>query len=256
MSRRKTKNLSTELNTVTTPDLAEQTVPETDNGVTAKSSILSSSTRAAVSETRYGVVYNARYVNVRDEPSQTGNVIRIANEGERVIILYSDNGFYKVQFIDGSSGFIASDFIKEIHGGETPDDFFNKTESILTSVKKLLGIDETCEEFDIDVMLNINAAIFTLRQLGVGPADGFTVTSKNATYSDFLGEDATLIPDVKMYLYYKTKLGFDPPASATVMECIKEMIRECEWRLNAEVDPGDAFVDGGEIQNEPVFSSE
>lgn len=192
------------------------------------------------SETRYGVVYNARYVNVRIEASQMADVIRVANEGERVIILYEENGFYKVEFEDGTSGFVAMEFIDEVHGGN-PDAFFSKSESILTSVKKLLGIEETCEEFDLDILMNINAAIFTLRQLGIGPAEGFQVTNKNVKYSDYLGEDSRLIPDVKMYLYYKTKLGFDPPTSSYVMDCIKQMISECEWRLNIEVDPEDTF---------------
>lgn len=254
MSKRKTKTLVENALTPESPGLMEATEPGTDNGIMTASLFStkqpSISVQSQTSETRYGVIYNAKYVNVRTQPSQTAEVLRVANEGERLIILYSDNGFYKVQFIDGSSGFVSMDFVKEIHGGETPEDFFNKTESILTSVKKLLGIEETCEEFDIDIELNINAAIFTLRQLGIGPNTSFMVTSKSTTYADYLGEDSNLIPQVKMYLYYKTKLGFDPPSSATVMECMKQMIAEAEWRLLQDADEKDFFDDGGEIQND------
>lgn len=194
-----------------------------------------------VLETRYGVITNARYVNVRKEPNPTSEVLKVAEEGERVIILYEDRGYYKVEFVNKIVGFISSEFVKEIHGGINTDKWFSKSESILTSVKKLLGIEEECEEFDLDIAMNINSAMATLRQLGIGPQEGFFISNKNATYEDYLGDNQRLIPQVKMYLFYKTKLGFDPPASSTVMECIKQMIAEVEWRLNVQVDPGDAF---------------
>lgn len=191
--------------------------------------------------TRYGVVINARYVNVREKPNSTSEVVRVAEEGERVLILYEELGYFKVEFIDRVVGFISSEFIKEVHGGINTDKWFSKSESILTSVKKLLGIEEECEEFDLDVAMNINAAIATLRQLGVGPIEGFFISNKNTTYEDYLGEDSKEASMVKMYLFYKTKLGFDPPASSSVMECIKQMIAETEWRLNVQVDGPENF---------------
>lgn len=115
-------------------------------------------------------------------------------------------------------------------------------ESILNSVKKLLGISQDLHEFDPDIIMNINAAIFTLRQIGVGPEEMFTVTNEEETYEDYLGSDSKEIPQVKMYLFYKTKLSFDPPTSGTVIECIKEFIREAESRLSYQVDPCDVFI--------------
>lgn len=109
-------------------------------------------------------------------------------------------------------------------------------ESILNSVKKLLGIEPDYTDFDPDILMNINAAIMTLRQLGVGPIEGFMITSADETYEDYLGEGNLETSSVKMYLFYKTKLGFDPPQSSTVMTCIKEAIAELEWRLNVQVD--------------------
>lgn len=123
------------------------------------------------------------------------------------------------------------------------------SESILTSVKKLLGIQEECEEFDQDILVNINAAIFTLRQIGVGPVEGFTIIDKTQTFQDYLGGGNLEIPQVRMYLYLKTKLGFDPPSSSFVLESIKQMISEAEYRLNIQVDPKETFLlkEGGEI---------
>lgn len=112
----------------------------------------------------------------------------------------------------------------------------NETDSILTSVKKLLGINEECEEFDADILMNINAAIETLRQIGIGPENGFIVYTKDQVYEDYLGEDKLVVNSVKMYLYYKTRLGFDPPTNSSVLEQLKEAIKETEWRLNVQAE--------------------
>lgn len=114
-------------------------------------------------------------------------------------------------------------------------------DSILNSVKKLLGLDPSVKDFDLDIMMNINAAMSTLWQIGVGPEEGFMITSENETFEEYLGPDSKETNQIKMYLFYKTRLGFDPPSSSSVMECIKEMIREAEWRLNAQVDPRSTF---------------
>ena len=46
-------------------------------------------------------------------------------------------------------------------------------DSILTSIKKLLGITEEYEHFDQDIIMHINSVFSGLTQLGVGPAAGF-----------------------------------------------------------------------------------
>lgn len=109
-----------------------------------------------------------------------------------------------------------------------------ETESILLTIKKLLGITEEYTHFDTDAIVHINSAIMTLRQLGVGPTEGFSITGKEETWADYLGDDAKLIEGVKTYIYLKTKLVFDPPQSSIVLESIKEMISEYEFRLNHE----------------------
>lgn len=115
------------------------------------------------------------------------------------------------------------------------------SESILGSVKKQLGIPEDTKVFDLDIMIHINAAIATLRQIGVGPKEGYTVTSKDDTYEDYLGDECLETAQVKLYIFYKTRLGFSPPQSSIAVEILKEMIKEAEWRLNVEVDPEDTF---------------
>lgn len=109
-----------------------------------------------------------------------------------------------------------------------------ENKSILTSVKKLLGILEDNTEFDADIIMHINAGIGSLYQLGVGKL-GFVVTSKNDTYEDLLDDQEPMFQDVKLYLYYKTRLGFDPPTTTSVIQAIKDMLDEVEWRMSVKV---------------------
>lgn len=121
-------------------------------------------------------------------------------------------------------------------------------DSILNSVKQQLGISPEQKEFDPNITMNINAAIQTLMQLGVGSQDDmFVVTDETQTYNDYLGQGFKEMAMVRMYLFYKTKMGFDPPMSSIVAEAIKSQISEIEWRLCAQVDPMDTFRQGGEI---------
>lgn len=109
-------------------------------------------------------------------------------------------------------------------------------ESILNSVKKLLGLDATYDAFDQDVIIGINAALFVLMQLGVGPSSGFVVKGAEEKWSDFAGE-ATDLEAMKQYVYLKTRIAFDPPSNSSVMQAIKDLCAEYEWRLNVQVDP-------------------
>lgn len=110
-------------------------------------------------------------------------------------------------------------------------------ESILTSIKKMLGIPEEYEQFDTDLIMHINSVFLILRQLGVGPINGFTINGASNTWDEFITNSNDL-QLVKTYIFLKVKLMFDPPLSSAVMECYKTQISEFEWRLNVEVDPG------------------
>lgn len=109
-------------------------------------------------------------------------------------------------------------------------------ESILTSIKKLLGIPEEYEHFDADIIMHINSVFSILTQLGVGPSNGFSIKNKEDKWYDFIGEDNT-ISMVKSYIHLKVKLLFDPSLSSSVTESTNQMIKELEWRLNVAVDP-------------------
>lgn len=108
-------------------------------------------------------------------------------------------------------------------------------DSILTSIKKLLGPSAENNDFDDDIIMHINSVLMILTQMGVGPSEGFTIYDDSAIWEEFT-LDNTKIESVKTYVYLKVRLLFDPPTNSTVMESIKEMIKELEWRLNSAVD--------------------
>ena len=91
----------------------------------------------------------------------------------------------------------------------------NNTDSILTSIKKLLGISEEYEHFDADLIMHINSVFSILAQIGVGSSDGFMIEDKNAIWKDFIDNEAKLML-VKSYMHLKVKLLFDPPLSSSV----------------------------------------
>ena len=111
--------------------------------------------------------------------------------------------------------------------------------SILYSIKKLLGIPSEVTEFDTDILIHINSVFSILTQLGVGPSSGFSIEDSSAEWSDFIGDDARL-SDVKSFVYLKTRLLFDPPASSAAMDAMNRMASELEWRINVSVDPKEA----------------
>ena len=104
-------------------------------------------------------------------------------------------------------------------------------ESILTSIKKLLGITEEYDQFDPDIIMHINSVFMILTQLGIGPAEGFSIEDDTSVWSDFI-QDTNKIEAVKSYIYLKVKLVFDPPLSSAVIESMNRLINELEWRLN------------------------
>ena len=111
-------------------------------------------------------------------------------------------------------------------------------ESILASIKKLLGIPEEYKQFDADIIMHINSAFSILTQLGVGPSNGFSISDEEKEWHDFIGDDGK-IEMVKSYIHLKDKLLFDPPLSSAVIEAMNQMIKELEWRLNVAVDPSE-----------------
>ena len=110
-------------------------------------------------------------------------------------------------------------------------------DSILTSVKKMLGIAEEYDHFDADLIMHINSVLTILGQLGVGPDEGFFIEDDGAEWTDFV-PDMSNLQFIKTYVYQKVKLLFDPPQSASAIEALNRSISELEWRTNAQVDSG------------------
>lgn len=110
-------------------------------------------------------------------------------------------------------------------------------ESILTSIKKLLGITEEDKSFDADVIMHINSVFMTLNQLGVGPEEGYMITDEMSTWNNFLGDEAKAktIQAVKIYTYLNVKMLFDPPASSALAAMQRESDK-LEWRINEQIE--------------------
>ena len=108
-------------------------------------------------------------------------------------------------------------------------------ESILTSIKKLLGIEESCEHFDVDLIMHINSVISILSQLGVCPSKSLRIEDKSTTWNELIS-DNTDLEYVKTYVYLKVRLLFDPPLSSSVMNSINQIISELEWRITSSAE--------------------
>lgn len=109
------------------------------------------------------------------------------------------------------------------------------SESILLSVKKMLGIPPDYEQFDPELVIHINSVFSVLTQLGVGSDEGFSIKDSTATWSDYIPEGLAL-EDIKTYVYMKVRLIFDPPQSSAAIEAMKQLTSEFEWRINVGVD--------------------
>ena len=111
-------------------------------------------------------------------------------------------------------------------------------ESILSTIKKLIGIEENYTQFDVDLIVHINTAFAELAQIGSNLKDSYFITDKNNLWSEYTNDMRVLEP-IKTYVYLKTKLIFDPPASSMVIETIKQTIKELEFRIQISAESND-----------------
>lgn len=123
-------------------------------------------------------------------------------------------------------------------------------ESILASVKKVLGIDEIHTAFDEDIILHINSVFAILQQMGVGPENGFSISDDSAIWSDYI-QDVNQLNFVKSYIYLKVRLLFDPPVSSGAIESMNKLISELEWRLFIATDPVEETEETEESMDDP-----
>lgn len=104
-------------------------------------------------------------------------------------------------------------------------------QSILKTIKKMIGPSIDYGEYDIDLITHINSTLSILTGLGIGPEEGFVITDDSAVWTDLLG-DSKKLEMVKSYVYMKAKLIFDPPPSSAVIASFEKLIAEFEWRAN------------------------
>lgn len=107
-------------------------------------------------------------------------------------------------------------------------------DSILDTTKKLLGLESDYTAFDLDIITHINSVFFTLQQLGVGPATGFSILDNTAKWTDFIGTEN--INSVRSYMALRVRLLFDPPSSSFALESFKQQAEEMGWRLNVQME--------------------
>lgn len=106
-------------------------------------------------------------------------------------------------------------------------------DSILTSIKRLLGIEKEYTQFDPELVIFINSVFGILFQLGVGPKDEpFVITGETEKWTEFIDDEQ--IETVKSYVFMKVKLLFDPPSSSSVLSSYQELIKEFEWRCHID----------------------
>lgn len=105
-------------------------------------------------------------------------------------------------------------------------------DSILLSVKKLLGIDAEYTVFDPDIIIHINTAFAVLNQLGVGPVEGFMIESENEVWDEYIMDFNFTM--AKTFVFLKVKLAFDPPSSTALLESMNRQLNELTWRLEVE----------------------
>lgn len=121
-------------------------------------------------------------------------------------------------------------------------------ESILTSIKKLLGIAEDNKDFDTDIIIHINTVFSDLTSLGVGPSEGFSIEDEYSIWSDFISEaDAKKLNNVKTYMYLRVRLIFDPPTNSYVTTSMQSQVDKLEWKINVAAESPDS---NGEEENQ------
>lgn len=115
-------------------------------------------------------------------------------------------------------------------------------DSILNTIKKVLGLDPEYKPFDEDIILYINSALFVLFQLGVGPKQGFSIQGSEEVWGDFL-PDQLLFESVKEYIATSVQLAFDPPSNSFVMTAKENKLKELEWRINVQAEGSTLYAE-------------
>lgn len=101
-------------------------------------------------------------------------------------------------------------------------------ESILSTIRSMLGPEEVYIHFDPVIIVHINSTLSELTRLGVGPASGFSIYDTEAKWEDLIGDRKDL-NNIMTYIYLSVKLVFDPPTNAAVLSSMQAQINKLEW---------------------------
>lgn len=106
----------------------------------------------------------------------------------------------------------------------------NEMDSVLLSVKKMIGLTSDYTAFDTDIIIHINTVFEELNQMGVGPEEGFSISDSSTEWSEYFtyGKTSEM---VKSYMYLKVRMLFDPPSSGTLAQAYNANLDEYRWRL-------------------------
>lgn len=118
-------------------------------------------------------------------------------------------------------------------------------DSILKTIKEILGVSDDYDVFDLTIIIHINSVFSILSQLGVGPAESFYIEDESTTWDEFFSEsDLNLI---RSYIYLKVKMLFDPPTTSFLLDAMNKQISEFESRISIQrewnLDPVDPMTE-------------
>lgn len=110
------------------------------------------------------------------------------------------------------------------------------TDSILGTIKTMLGPTEDYTAFDMDIIIHINSAFGRLCELGVGPSQPFEIVTGDETWSEFATDQPQ--PQIKRFIFLYVKRIFDPSANSVIMQAYQEEIDKLEWLMNSVAEVG------------------
>ncbi len=108
-------------------------------------------------------------------------------------------------------------------------------ESILYTIKTLLGPNVEDPHFDTELIPYINTEFWKLWDRGVGPASPFKIEDASSIWSDFM-DTVEHLEAIKTCVYYGVKLKFDPPTQTAHLQAMKEEYAELQYRLQTDCD--------------------
>lgn len=110
-----------------------------------------------------------------------------------------------------------------------------RDDSILNTVKTMVGPEADYEAFDLDIIVHINSAFERLCELGVGPSKPYFIEDSSDTWNDFISDCPWQV--IRFVVLYVKKI-FDPTANSTIKQAYDEELNKLEWLMNAVSETG------------------